>query len=501
MSNSSESKKEPSSQFILNYPEEESISEHLLDFFCAELIYARMKDKDPNSLWLISPWITESKFSFSSRGCFADLFPGYSRGTIYFSEILNKFLEYGTEINFVCYPPHKLVDIKQIYKYHDSLCKINSICKSNKENKTETEDDKQNLIEEIINNSRKELSSAREKAKGKSYVISFIRKIEQNAPPEAKINIYYNERLHAKIILGKNAALFGSANLTHSGFNWNDELLSYETNPVILDRMLKVAGKLSNSEYKDNKKNNNDNSSEEKNNGNIWKLASDKYSAKEKFEQIIGHAKLEKIISSEQLPSEIQDILKDCGISGLDRNTYQTFEDENKEDIITDKKDKSESDIKEKDEVPKVRSKESKGPSPVNSNESHQSEGKEENKSTNYEIGEYNGHPLLSFPEIKMNFGKAKWEKILEAYDAGVLNNYIEISEQYSKDKIEKELDSDDKAKWYVYYNNTGPALCIYTYNTYNTYKKEKKFSFMYKKAKFILENIDTIRKFCKKSS
>lgn len=88
-----------------------------------------------------------------------------------------------------------------------------------------------------------------------------------------------------------------------------------------------------------------------------------------------------------------------------------------------------------------------------------------------------------------MNFGKAKWKKILEAHDTGVLNNFIEICEQYSKDKIEKELDSDDKSKWYVYYNKSGPALCIYTY-------QEQKFSFMYSKAKFIIENIDTVQKF-----
>jgi len=39
-----------------------------------------------------------------------------------------------------------------------------------------------------------------------------------------RVEIIYNERLHAKIYLGEQIAMVGSANITNSGFQYNDEV-------------------------------------------------------------------------------------------------------------------------------------------------------------------------------------------------------------------------------------------------------------------------------------
>src|SRR6267143_944281 len=98
-----------------NYPESNPISSRVLDFLWAELTLARV---NPNhELWLVSPWISDSSFDLSARGEFRDLWPGYSRSSIPFSEVLTKFLDHGTKLNIVCRPPHLHVFSSEAQNY------------------------------------------------------------------------------------------------------------------------------------------------------------------------------------------------------------------------------------------------------------------------------------------------------------------------------------------------------------------------------------------------
>ena len=293
-------------RLICNYPKRESISEQLLDFFSAELIYARTQ-RDHN-LWLVSPWITESEFALSSRGNFADLFPGHSYAAISFSEMLKRFLDYGSTLHVVCYPPHLHVNIKQIQAYQEMKTRFDAISSllrsietaqlvltetAGREGTLPVERDLATL-QRLFSEMRPELDRAREKAKGRSNVVSFVKDLQRYAPSQVKI--YYNERLHAKMIIGKYAGLFGSANLTHSGFNENDELFAYETDPEILTRMRDVAWRLSHSKKLD------------------WKGPADNYSAYKQFKRIIGSYKLKELAGAE-LPAEIWEVLELCEVT------------------------------------------------------------------------------------------------------------------------------------------------------------------------------------------
>lgn len=296
-------------RLICNYPKRESISEQLLDFFSAELIYARTHND--HDLWLVSPWITESDFDLSSRGSFTDLFPGHSYAAISFGGLLKRFLDYGSTLHLVCHPPHQHINIKQIQAYREMKTRFDTISTLLRSIETARSDliemagaedastlgQDLNTLQRLFSEMRPELDKAREKAKGRSNVVSFVKDLQQYAPLQVKI--YYNERLHAKMIIGKHGGLFGSANLTHSGFNENDEVFAYETDPEILTRMRHVAWRLSHS-----KKLN-------------WKGPADNYSAYKQFKRIIGSHNLKELASSD-LPAEIWEVLELCEIT---RNT------------------------------------------------------------------------------------------------------------------------------------------------------------------------------------
>ena len=64
-------------------------------------------------------------------------------------------------------------------------------------------------------------------AKNQHAVLSFIQDLKEYGGQFVEVS--YNYRLHAKILVGKFGGFFGSANITHSGFNYNDELFAYLT--------------------------------------------------------------------------------------------------------------------------------------------------------------------------------------------------------------------------------------------------------------------------------
>lgn len=140
-----------------------------------------------------------------------------------------------------------------------------------------------------------------------SDVISIIQDIKQYAPD--RVQLYYNDKLHSKIIIGKLGALFGSSNVTYSGLNSNDELMYYITDEDIINSLNLIAKNLSR--------------------GEPWKINSNNYSILNAFQRKIEDYKLKKILET-KLPTTMKNTLEMIGLP-TDFNTKNEFMDFEKE--------------------------------------------------------------------------------------------------------------------------------------------------------------------------
>jgi phosphatidylserine/phosphatidylglycerophosphate/cardiolipin synthase-like enzyme len=79
----------------------------------------------------------------------------------------------------------------------------------------------------------------RSQARGNADVIFFTKELQDYGGKS--VEIHFNTRLHAKILIGKFGAFLGSANVTHSGFNYNDELFVHLTDKEIVNELRIIA--------------------------------------------------------------------------------------------------------------------------------------------------------------------------------------------------------------------------------------------------------------------
>jgi hypothetical protein len=293
------------SRFICNYPQEERISMQVIDFFNAELIYARSQP-EKHTVWVISPWIIESGFDLSERGAMEDLFPEYAESAIPLSAFIKKLLDYGTRVNFVCKPPHELMNIygfhtylvlndkfKKIEKLFDSIHDLQNTGMSSMTGQSRERKEEVLLqtarLKSIVEGFKRYQNSAMKNAIGRSDVIAYVQDFKQYAP--GQVRIYYNQKIHAKLLLGKYGGFFGSANITHSGLNSNDELWAYVSDSEILQQLHYHASRFAHAE------------------GYGWKMSAEKYSIQYAMEKLIEGYKLEEILNAE-LPDELCDVLE-----------------------------------------------------------------------------------------------------------------------------------------------------------------------------------------------
>lgn len=293
-------------RFLMNYPENEKISSQVIDFLYAELLSARamgMK-RETHHIWFVSPWISENDFDLSQRGPMADLFPGYTMGKISFSTIIKKFLDYGSTVHIVCKPPHQLINIRSYYQYltlqrqfrgmekefldlkslEEGISGLSSAKKAEKEQIQARTDSLFRYIGKFRSNFEKE----RRKAIGRIDVVELLFGIKSYRPE--KVNVTYNSKIHAKVILGKNGAFFGSANLTQNGFNNNDELFAFVTDPATLEDLCISVYRLANVQKTDNGR---------------WKFEQDQYSIEQALQREIEDYKLKQILKAD-LPEDLR---------------------------------------------------------------------------------------------------------------------------------------------------------------------------------------------------
>ena len=295
-------------KFLLNYPQNERISTFLLDFFWNELNVARSTKN--YELWLISPWITDSYLDLSSKGTFSDLWPGFTKSSLSLKQILKKFLEYDSKIKLVCLPPHSLVSPKNLSDFYEFKVILNEMDNLFKELDEQLEkmvciSSSQKILRERIvkrvselkqrmSGLRNYLNRFRQNSKGYSDVLTFIYDLINFKPKN--VDVYFNYRLHAKIILGKYGGFIGSANITNRGLNFNDEIFLYITDEELLEELRKICSYLARSENE------------------WWKKRVDEYPAEYEYVRQIGRDKLMKIINDEDVPKDIKEIFEIIGI-------------------------------------------------------------------------------------------------------------------------------------------------------------------------------------------
>jgi hypothetical protein len=292
-------------RFLCNYPQEERISMQVVDFFTAELIFARSQP-EKHTVWVISPWIIESQFDLSERGAMEDFFPEYAESTIPFSAFIKKLLDYGTRVNFVCKAPHDLMNIRVFHGYlvlNDKFKKIGDLFDSIQQLQVEgmssmtsgAREKKAEVLQQtaklrsVVDGFRRYQNSAIHTAIGRSDVIAYVQSFKQYAPEQ--VRIFYNQKLHAKLLIGKYGGFFGSANITYSGLNTNDELWTYVSDPAILQQLHYHASRFAHAE------------------GYGWKMSAEKYSIQYAMEKLIEGYKLEEILTAD-LPDELCDLLE-----------------------------------------------------------------------------------------------------------------------------------------------------------------------------------------------
>jgi hypothetical protein len=294
--------------FFVNYPETERISTWVFDFFCAELICARHTEN--HEMWLVCPWISDNSFDMSGRGPYEDLFPDSEGSQLSLLAVLKRFLDYGTKVHIICYPPHKLVYIRPIYDYCRTFRKLEELEQSlehltelHKQIPNESEPQKiaNRDIEVQIKDIRDRIkwftrakvqTSLRQSSR--LPVLRFLKDLKQYR--SELVHYYYNERLHAKIILGKTGAFYGSANITQSGLNYNEELASFTNDP---DKMQDLHRVIQNLVYQPK---------------TFWKWPEERYSYTRALQRDIEEYKLKEILVS-SLPSEMAESLSLLGIT------------------------------------------------------------------------------------------------------------------------------------------------------------------------------------------
>jgi hypothetical protein len=194
-------------KLVFNY-EIATIKTALFDNLLNELALAKSGAKPV--LWLISPWIKDFDFSLRGRRSLAALL-GEPGPSISLLKLLEKYANHGGEIILVSYPPHMLFDAECIQR----IIQLIEIRKELEKSKVPDI-----ALEELINLINKEITMLTEQVTTHMDVMKFQKSI--SALPNSKI--YFNERLHAKIILGTNFSMIGSANITPGGFIRNDEV-------------------------------------------------------------------------------------------------------------------------------------------------------------------------------------------------------------------------------------------------------------------------------------
>lgn len=179
-------------------------------------------------IWLVSPWISDFDIRLGQRGFFLPQL-GTERDSIRFSELLT-LCGRGNRVSVVMRPPHVLIgrgDLARIVH----LISIRTQLAAGETTQAVTA--ALALMEE---ETERLVSSALSQSGTAEFACALL-----GAP---NLGLYFNARLHAKLLVTPVGALVGSANMTRSGMNSNDELMLEVNDSDSLNDLRTAAGQM-----------------------------------------------------------------------------------------------------------------------------------------------------------------------------------------------------------------------------------------------------------------
>lgn len=178
-------------------------------------------------VWVVSPWITDFEVDLRARGL---LLPqlGFERTSIRLGDLL-KLCARWNQVSVVVRPPHVLFGRGDLVRLVD-LLQARATLLADKEPALGLARPALALLESETERIVTDATSHRD-------TIRFVRSVAG----ERNITVHFNPRLHGKILVTPAGALAGSANLTWSGMNSNDEVMLEVSEPDEIEQLHKVA--------------------------------------------------------------------------------------------------------------------------------------------------------------------------------------------------------------------------------------------------------------------
>lgn len=196
----------------------------------AELL-VQLLDFPRDEVWLISPWLKDVRLAIAQLGDFASLLGG-QREEIELSQLLTRIAEQH-RLRVITKPPGELIPFRALKRLAYKL----DLRKRLLEEREEEEDlQGYDIIEEVIEEFNTEIEQLTSAAIVHAETIRIGRMLQAKGA-----ELYYLDKLHAKLLWTPIGALIGSANFTNGGLSYNDELMVEITDPAELPKLQPVA--------------------------------------------------------------------------------------------------------------------------------------------------------------------------------------------------------------------------------------------------------------------
>ena len=201
-----------------------TIREAMLDLLLLEI--ARAESSAPAEIWVVSPWIRNFEFNTGSRGRMR-LVQSNMPSRVSLRELLVHFVELGGKLKMVCLPPDELIQASKIR----SLARLYGLRGEVQTSDTET-----------IGALSKEMERLTEELLTHKPMLDFLAALTRASNPN--VELYYNQNLHAKVYVGTDVVVFGSANLTNRGLTSSDELCAISTDTEVVTQVKRFCADL-----------------------------------------------------------------------------------------------------------------------------------------------------------------------------------------------------------------------------------------------------------------
>ncbi|MBD1932604.1 MULTISPECIES: phospholipase D-like domain-containing protein [Cyanophyceae] len=201
----------------------------------AELL-VQLLDFPGDEVWLISPWLKDVRLAIAQLGDFASLLGG-QREEIELSQLLTRIAEQH-RLHVITKPPEELIPFRVLKRLANKIDLRKRLLKER-----EVEEDLQgyDIIEEVIEEFNTEIEQLASEATVHAETIRIGRMLQAKGA-----ELYYLDKLHAKLLWTPIGALIGSANFTNGGLSYNNELMVEITEPAELPKLQSIAQQMGN---------------------------------------------------------------------------------------------------------------------------------------------------------------------------------------------------------------------------------------------------------------